>query len=31
MELIGFVACALIGVSLGLIGAGGCILLVPVC
>ncbi|TKC09170.1 sulfite exporter TauE/SafE family protein [Pedobacter frigoris] len=30
MELIGYCACALIGISLGLIGAGGSILMVPV-
>lgn len=30
MELIGYLACASIGISLGLIGAGGSILMVPV-
>ncbi|MHA4896098.1 sulfite exporter TauE/SafE family protein [Pedobacter sp. PWIIR3] len=30
MVIVGFVACALIGISLGLIGAGGSILMVPV-
>lgn len=30
MELIGYIACAFIGMSLGLIGAGGSILMVPV-
>ena len=30
MELIGYFSCALIGISLGLIGAGGSILMVPV-
>lgn len=30
MELIGYIACASIGISLGLIGAGGSILMVPV-